>query len=53
MNTKSAGRVLVETVARCLGPLREEVAFLGAGRLPPSTSPTRLPLKFVPRLTSM
>ena len=29
MKSTSAGRVLVETVARCLGPLREEVAFLG------------------------
>lgn len=29
MKSQSAGRVLVETVARCLGPLREEVAFLG------------------------
>ncbi|MDW7709047.1 MAG: hypothetical protein SCH98_01135 [Deferrisomatales bacterium] len=29
MTAPVAGRVLVETVARCLGPLREEVAFLG------------------------
>lgn len=29
MTSPTAGRVLIETVARCLGPLREEVAFLG------------------------
>ena len=29
MTSPAAGRVLIETVARCMGPLSEEVAFLG------------------------